>query len=133
MRLCRFWFILLLARNRPSKLAFAASSSITATTSNCCDLCLRSRVCPVASYDTSDTAARAASACCLLQQLQSCLLKCAAYFSNYMWESGLVQPVCIHPEITVRISHTRSTNSSPIYILVQINFIQDTCAYVSYK
>ena len=34
----------------------------------------------------SNTAARAASACCVLQQLRvhRCLLQCVAYFSNYV-------------------------------------------------
>ena len=76
------YVFLFLAPNRPSKFAIEASSSTTTTTTYCCDLCLRSRGCSVASYNSSYTAARAASACCLLQQLRSWLL--LAYFSNYV-------------------------------------------------
>ena len=112
--LCRFRFILRLARNRPSKVAIAASSSVLplffryrsfflcssaiAASSSVlplfflccccccyCDLCFRSRGYLVASYDSSYTAARAASALLpQLQQLRSCLLQCAAHFSNYV-------------------------------------------------
>ena len=51
----------------------------------CCDPSLWSGGCPVASYDSSTyTAARAASACCMLQQLCRCLLQCMACFSKYV-------------------------------------------------
>ena len=71
--------------------AIAASSSVLPLFFLCCccccycDLCFRSRGYLVASYDSSYTAARAASALLpQLQQLRSCLLQCAAHFSNYV-------------------------------------------------
>ena len=55
----------------PSKLAIAASSSTTSTTAV---IRVWPMGCPVASYVSSYTAARAASAWCLLPQLRSWLL-----------------------------------------------------------
>lgn len=60
-----FWFIVFsLATARQS-----LPSQLFRILKQYCDMCLQPRVCPVASCDSPNTAARTASACCLLQHL----------------------------------------------------------------
>ena len=61
--LCRFLFFFVSRSQPPVKVCHR--SFFFYYLYCCCDLCLRSRGCPFASYDSSYTAARAASACWL--------------------------------------------------------------------
>ena len=77
--LCRFWYSLFLARNRPSKLAIAASSPTATTTIN--------TVICVSDLGLSGGITRLGVYCCtrgvcLLQCCSAAVLQCAAYFSN---------------------------------------------------
>ena len=88
----------------------------------CCDMCLRSGGCPVASCDSPYTGARAASACCLLPQLRSCLLQCSAYVSNYVPRSDSFKMLLYVRQPLVAVSSTDGVEKYKLVVSISVAF-----------